>query len=280
MVEYTKCNYCSRDESTTLFREGGLNIVRCDCGLIYTNPRLTESELNKLYSTFNVSFDRSVMRSWIKIANKRIREIKKFKKRGSLLEIGCSLGYFLRGAKASGYEPYGIDVSTGAIKIAKREFGLKNVWCKTLEDFNTKQKFDIIAMYHVLEHTRDPMRTIKKIKTLLKKDGLFVIEVPDVNSLKAKLLKSKWIAYDFNLHLYYFSYKTLKNFMAANGFEIIKTKKIPNILLNQFGGKATKTVSSLPPKAKSMLSDCHRLLTFALGKASIGDSIQIYCKLK
>jgi hypothetical protein len=110
----------------------------------------------------------------------------------------------------------------------------------------------------------------------MKKDGVMVIEVPDAGSLKPKILKSKWIAYDVYRHLYYFNYRTLTMLLESNSMRIIKKTSVPNILISEFGPKQAAAINSLPPGTKNILSKASLYGTFLLRKMRIGDAIRVY----
>ncbi len=112
-------------------------------------------------------------------------------KEGSLLEIGCGKGFFLKKAKEKGFIVTGIDINSSAIETAK-VLGFERVYPYTLEDFilkNPQEKFDIVCFYHVLEHVENPVDFILKTKKNLKKDGYIVFSVPNPDRLTTSLLK-------------------------------------------------------------------------------------------
>jgi len=112
-------------------------------------------------------------------------------KKGTLLEIGCGKGFFLKKAMENGFIVTGIDINSSAIKEAK-ELGFDRVYPYTLEDFiltNPQKKFDIVCFYHVLEHVENPIDFILKTKKFLKKDGYIVFSVPNPDRLAPSLLK-------------------------------------------------------------------------------------------
>jgi len=278
MPEKVLCNLCGLKNRVVLFNKGDLKIVKCtSCGLIYTSPRLTKREVSKIYATFNTEVSSKEVYLFERDSKKRIARIMKLKSAGKLLEVGCSFGYFLNTAKKRGFDVYGIELSKKAVSIGRKKYGLKNVYSKELEKFNTNIKFDVVTMYHTLEHVPDPRKSILYINKLLKYDGLLVIEVPDVGSFKAKLLKEKWVAYDFNLHYYYFSYKTLRQLLEICGFKIIKKEIIAGAMLE---GCVMESAKKISPGARKILSVPYSYMTFALGKISTGDAIRIYAVKK
>ena len=278
MPETVLCNLCGNENPHILFRKNNLCIVKCgNCRLVYTSPRLTKNEVSKLYATFNTKVGSKETYSFERDSKKRIEKIIKIKKPGKLLEVGCSFGYFLNEAEKRGFDVYGIELSKKAASIGRKMYGLKNIYSKELENFRPHKKFDVVAMYHTLEHLPNPKKSIFYIKKLLKNDGLLVIEVPDVGSFKAKLLKERWIAYDFYLHYYYFSCKTLNQLLEVCGFKIIKKEIIAGAMLE---GCVTERVKKISPGTRKILSLPYSYITIALGKINTGDAIRIYAVKK
>ncbi|MDD3296482.1 MAG: class I SAM-dependent methyltransferase [Candidatus Omnitrophica bacterium] len=123
--------------------------------------------------------------------NDRLRSIKKRRTFGKLLDVGCNYGIFLKLAKENGYQVYGVDMSQSAIKYARNELKL-NVECKTLKGANfPSEYFDVISMFDVIEHVKDPIGELQEIHRVLKKDGLFFLTTPNVKvyMLKAQIVK-------------------------------------------------------------------------------------------
>ena len=224
MLEQINCNLCGIDDTKLLYNKDSLNIVRCKrCSLVYINPRLSEADREKYYSKdyFNVYFkDKEIhMKNRFK---KRLDEIYRYKEGGRLLEIGCGTGFFLALARKRGWETYGAELSPYASRYACEELKL-NVFKGRLEKANyPKDYFDVITLWHILEHVPDPEYLLKEIARILKSDGLLAIEVPNISSLVVRLLKTKWELFAPKEHLYYFSPKTLGRMLKEMGFKIIK----------------------------------------------------------
>src|SRR3989344_2771398 len=252
MPEVVSCDLCRGRKSHILFTKNNLRIVKCkNCNLVYTSPRLTKGEVSKIYATFNTKVGPKEVYSFERDSKKRIARIMELKKSGKLLEVGCSFGYFLETAKKRGFDVYGVELSKKAASIGRRKYGLKNVYSKDLQKFNPRLKFDVVAMYHTLEHLPDPKKSILHIK--------------------------KWVAYDFNLHYYYFSYETLHRLLEECGFKIMKKEIIAGAMLE---GCVLGKVKKISPGARKLLSVPYSYMTFALGKISTGDAIRIYAVKK
>jgi len=121
--------------------------------------------------------------------------------KGRILDIGAGTGDFLSVAKKDGWQTIGVEPSDKAKAIAKNK-GVSFVE-KTSELEN--HSFDVISMWHVLEHVPDLDKQIKELKRLLKPTGTLIIAVPNFKSFDAKHYGKFWAAYDVPIHFWHFS---------------------------------------------------------------------------
>ena len=126
--------------------------------------------------------------------------------KGRLLDIGAGTGDFLSVAKNDGWQTIGVEPSERAKSIAKNK-GVSFVE-ETSELEN--QSFDVISMWHVLEHVPDLDKQIKELKRLLKPTGTLIIAVPNFKSFDAKYYGKFWAAYDVPIHFWHFSKTAIK----------------------------------------------------------------------
>ena len=121
--------------------------------------------------------------------------------KGRLLDIGAGTGDFLLFAKNDGWQTIGVEPNDRAKSIAKNK-GISFVEETTeLES----QTFDVITMWHVLEHVPDLDKQIKELKRLLKPTGTLIVAVPNFKSFDAKYYGKFWAAYDVPIHFWHFS---------------------------------------------------------------------------
>lgn len=137
------------------------------------------------------------------------------------LDIGCSAGHFLAIGKALGWEMAGIESSPVAAQFANEKLGV-NVSCGTIESIELPDhSYHSISLFHVLEHINDPRSCLKKLKRALKPNGLLAIEVPNVNSLPARLRKQSWHGYVLPYHLWHFSLAAVTKLLDQSGFSVL-----------------------------------------------------------
>lgn len=233
------CPLCDSSKHKELYKErGNLGIVRCiNCNLIYTNPRLTETE--EIYSGdtegyFNEAkliLEGKAPHHRDKNYTEDLELIHKYKPSGNFLDIGTNMGFFLRKAKQwKDWKLYGVEPSPSLSCMARKYFGL-DIKTTSLKDACFENEFfDIITMTDVLEHIVNPGEILKEIRRILKPDGILFIKVPNglFNLFKLKIagLAKKLKNYDIfdsYEHVVHYSGNTLKKIIKKHGFQVIKT---------------------------------------------------------
>jgi len=138
--------------------------------------------------------------------------------KGKILDIGAGVGDFLSVCKNDGWQTIGIEPSDKAKAIAKNKGVLFVEKLSELED----KSFDVITMWHVLEHVPDLENQIKELKRLIKPNGTVIIAVPNFKSFDAKHYGKFWAAYDVPIHLWHFSKTAIQKLFAKENLELVK----------------------------------------------------------
>jgi 2-polyprenyl-3-methyl-5-hydroxy-6-metoxy-1,4-benzoquinol methylase len=138
--------------------------------------------------------------------------------KGRVLDIGAGTGDFLSVAKQNGWQIIGVEPSDKAKAIAKNK-GVSFVE-KTTELEN--RSFDVISMWHVLEHVPDLEEQIKELKRLLKPNGTLIIAVPNFKSFDAKHYGKFWAAYDVPIHFWHFSKTAIRSLFQKERMKLVK----------------------------------------------------------
>ena len=237
-MESIPCNLCGSREHVLVreCREQRYNtsvpfsLVKCThCELVYLNPRPSEREILVYYPPAYQAAIRQVLQevrqSRIGLMGLRImRRLRKppLLKVGRVLDIGCSGGDYLAYLRTLGWEVYGIELDKEAARYAREHFGL-NVCVgaaeRTLSDFQN-ESFDIVTMWHVLEHVFDPSLVLAEVYRVLRPGGILMLEMPNFNSLWASILGKYWFPLEIPRHLYHFTPLTLKAILTKTGFSL------------------------------------------------------------
>jgi 2-polyprenyl-3-methyl-5-hydroxy-6-metoxy-1,4-benzoquinol methylase len=202
-------------------------------GFLETTPLPDISKLSKYYETEEYISHTDAKRNLFEKVYHLVREyaiknkidlINKEQEKGKLLDVGCGTGDFLFAAKNNGWNVTGIEPNKNARKIANKK--------NTNTIFNTikleslpSNSFDVITLWHVLEHLPNLEKQIEVFKKLLKPNGTIIIAVPNYNSFDANYYKEYWAAYDVPRHLWHFSQNSIKNLFEK--FQIKLNKTIP-----------------------------------------------------
>lgn len=143
-----------------------------------------------------------------------------------LLEIGCGTGHFLEAAKKEGWLVSGIEKDEKARKSAINRTGLQ---VKKEDEFwlLENNSFNVVTLWHVLEHLEKLNETIHKIGEITTPDGIVVIALPNCHSYDAGFYKELWAAYDIPRHLWHFTPATVEELLSKHGLTIIKKISMP-----------------------------------------------------
>lgn len=138
----------------------------------------------------------------------------------TLLDIGAGTGDFVLEAKRKGWVVNGVEPNKKARSIAND----KGVAFLSSLDLIEDKKFQVITLWHVLEHLPDLENQIKKILSFLEPDGTLIIAVPNFKSFDAKHYKGFWAAYDVPRHLWHFSKTSIKLLFQKNDMKVVSIK--------------------------------------------------------
>ena len=197
-------------------------IVQCrKCRVVYSNPILDHTILEKLYKKSVLVYDEHIA-NLQKTYGFYLRKLEKFAVRKSrILEIGCGNGFFLEEARAQGYkEVYGVEPSMQAVSKASSYLKKRIKIDIFRHGLYARQFFDVICCFQTLDHLPDPNAVLRECFFVLKKGGLVLFLNHDVESLSARLLKNRSPIIDIE-HTYLFSKKTMRQLFEKHGFQVL-----------------------------------------------------------
>jgi len=283
-LESRNCPICNKNNFVFLFKKNGGNYVQCKsktCQLVYLNPCFTDVHLENYYKnmgimqSITVKDERPFYRKIYSYGIKNINKFIKSKKEINILDIGCSTGFFLDIAKEKRWKTFGIELNEKEVNIAKKNHNVKNI---NLHEVQKKlnYKFDIITMWDVIEHIKDPHKLLKDIRKNLKIGGLFFFQTPNVNSLAARILKEKCNLFDGIEHVNLFNENNIYTIAKKNKFKLLSVESIISeipIISNYLNNDHPYLGSSKEKKILGILDDK------ILHKKYLGYKLQVVLKL-
>lgn len=243
-LEHVACSFCGYQTHRLWRRVGNWTVVECPrCRFRFTNPRPTRASLAHFYTEAyfrevcgHTSFeDCTSPPLHLPADNYRVLDIEPwFEERGSLLEVGAGTGKFLKVMSDRGWAVRGLDISQEAVTFGRRVHGV-DLLTTTLEEFDTSDRFDVVCMYHTLEHLPDPLGALRKARTWLRPAGVLVIEVPNADSFDARTSRREAVRIlDLPRHLSHFTPRFLSKQLQPLGFDILLCRLYPPTALLNF----------------------------------------------
>lgn len=230
----TACPLCQRSESETLFEipdGGGINylISRCrHCNAVYTFFD-EEIDVNEFYDGKDYTVKDTRDSIFFKIQKAEYGSVintiqnKTNKQTPSILDFGSGKGLFLHFATLKGGQVRGIESSQPRAEYARKYFGLdiNTDYYTSGSVFNSS--FDVITMFHVLEHLQNPSELMSNlVKSNLKPGGLLIAEVPNFGSWQSRWAGNRWLHLDVPRHLTHFTNSSLDRIITNAGCRVIK----------------------------------------------------------
>jgi 2-polyprenyl-3-methyl-5-hydroxy-6-metoxy-1,4-benzoquinol methylase len=209
----------------------GVRIVACTgCGLVFANPQPSEEELERYYGPEYFQRDEAKFLRWPLERDVELRfgrylaELRAVCPGGSVLDVGCGTGMFLRVCREAGYETRGVELSPYASALGRERLGLA-IDTGRLEELDGSRRFDAVTMWDFLEHTSEPLAILRAAERVLAGGGHLLLTVPNVGSWWARCMGPRWVGFDkASEHLFYFTRESLRGMLARAGFVPVKVR--------------------------------------------------------
>lgn len=161
-------------------------------------------------------------REYLQTFAEDVRRIGDFVPSGSILDIGCGFGYFVRQAAAAGYDAYGVDLSADAVRVAERHLSGKVFQgaFESVAELDGK-RFDVIFASHLIEHIPDPRSFVANLAERLTADGVVVFVTPNIGSLLARASGARWVSFKIPEHVAYYNRTTINDLIESAGLETL-----------------------------------------------------------
>lgn len=239
--EPVPCYACGCDRSVPLLigeddltgKPGRFTFVTCaDCGLAYQNPRLTQQWVARYYDDEYIAHRKKTDWGWLTPLYRRamrghdlaklalVDRYRRLDARSTVLDVGCGAGTFLLELIARDpIRAVGLDFKDLSHLPGFDRFDFR---CGLLRDQRFEPgRFDLITMWHFLEHDYEPRETLERCRTLLAPGGRLLIEVPRLDSLSFRLYRERWPGLQAPQHTMLFSRESLLRFVEQRGLRVL-----------------------------------------------------------
>ncbi len=212
--------------SRTILSPG--KIMRCKtCGFAFRQNRFDELQIADLYRKMDTKVYQAEFNGRIRTAENHLRIVTRHlpsnTSPGAILDVGCASGLFLDKALDAGWTVVGLEPSEVLYRQAVERIGNRGTVLPFMleeADFNGKL-FDAITLWDVLEHVVDPVNFLRRIHEHLKPDGCLFLNVPDLDSIEARLLGRRWPLL-LPEHLNYFTRSSIRLCAEKCQFKLIR----------------------------------------------------------
>lgn len=237
-----KCPWCGSEKAQInlwlkdeFLSKEDFHICEClNCGLSYTMPRPNKEKIGEYYKSEEYYSHQENKKGFIPRLYESVKKVNLKHKYnlatqglnvGKMLDIGCGVGDFLHTAEEHGWTCTGVEPSEDAKAIAKTKTKANIINSEDMEKI-PDASFDLITMWHVLEHVDDLKWQIEQLHRLTKTKGRIVIAVPNYKSYDGQYYKELWAAYDVPRHMSHFNKTVLSNIFKSKNLELVRTDKL------------------------------------------------------
>lgn len=198
-------------------------ILRCQlCGFGFRQMRSSREGLSDLYRRMDTTVYESENAGRERTARRHLAIVERHAQRGRLLDVGCASGALLLSAATAGWEVTGVEPSEVLCAEARKKLaGRGEVHCATLENAPLKGHFDAVTLWDVLEHVPEPCGFLEGCGALLRPGGLLFLNVPDLGSVQARVLRARWPLL-LPEHLNYFTRSNLQKCAQRAGLTLVR----------------------------------------------------------
>jgi SAM-dependent methyltransferase len=255
-----------------LFEELGYAARQCGCGVLYTTPAPRPGLIDPTDDLHQESY-------YELAAPMRLEFLQRHRPSGSLLEVGCGNGYFLRLAQARGYSVTGMEPNPVRANHVRSDLGIPVENALIEDTLLPEASFDIVYHCDLLSHFPDPVLALSRMASLTKTDGVLYFEVGLVAGL-ASFWYQLMGTMRMPQHRWFFTQAALENLLAQCGLQIVRLKRYglaPGLLISHFGrltglgGGATRRADVAARKTESrQRSQARAALRYRLGAMTAG----------
>ena len=214
-----------------LTQRGTFTVCGCEtCGFRFTNPYPSQEDIHVFYESDDYvpvsNTSKGLINKGYHVARRVMLRAKRAmvkrltgRSSGRLLDIGCGTGEFAGIMLEAGWQVQGVEPYPAARESAIARFGVPVADVPEQASLPDKA-YDVITLWHVLEHAHDVNRSFRELERLLAPGGTVLIGVPNCTCYDAGFYREQWAAYDTPRHLFHFSPDTMRRLAAKHGFAV------------------------------------------------------------
>ena len=253
-------------------------VVRCEhCSLTYTNPRPSPSTIGRFYPADyrphrrprKMEQARAARPLWSRLFGRPCNERRgtlPWHGLGRLLDFGCGGGSFLKRMADQGWNVTGLDAAVGAVREIEEELGLRALAGSLPHPDLRPGTFDVVTMWHSLEHVHRPMTILREAYKLLAPGGKLIVATPNIESLPFYWFGQSWFGLDLPRHLTHFNPKSLREMLETAGFQMESVRMLRHgdwlrssakLAVKQGRGSTFAKLLRFKPIAKAVAWGCY-----------------------
>lgn len=254
-----RCSLCENEYAEYLLKAvdyitgDEFHIYRCpQCGVSFTKPELLAEQFKKYYGELYYGKRKSFSERTMNTARiKKIFRLCEGTRGKAVLDIGCGNGSFLSSLQKHGWIIYGTEMSPENHLIDKKISS--KIYRRDLPDCRFPDTtFDLITLWHSMEHMEYPRLYLSEIKRILKDDGFLIIEVPNFQSWQSRITKNNWFHLDVPRHLWHYNPRSITMLLNSSGFVVSKISHF-SFIYGIFG--FTQSILNVFTKRNNILFD-------------------------
>lgn len=244
-VHHSSCPVCASENLNTILlgkdfsvSKEEYSVLECkDCAFAFTQNAPDKTTIGKYYKSDDYVSHSDTNKGLFFKAYHIVRSImlgKKAKlvekstglKTGKILDVGCGTGYFPNKLQSKGWDVVGIEQDESTRDYAKEKFSIDVRDTNAFDGFE-KNTFDVITLWHVLEHIHDLKASVERYNKLLKPNGVLIVAVPNYQCFEATVYGKYWAGWDIPIHLWHFSINAMRTLMRKGDFEVSAIQTMP-----------------------------------------------------
>jgi 2-polyprenyl-3-methyl-5-hydroxy-6-metoxy-1,4-benzoquinol methylase len=225
---------------------------------VYQNPQPDPDWIVDVYeSVVDTRYDEE-REGRVHTFRRSLKELSRHVAAGRLLDVGSHLGVFVGVAREAGWDAEGVEPSRWASDLAQSR-GIPTTQGAVADLKRPESSYDAVTLWDVIEHLSDPATELRRLHRLLRPGGIIAISTMDVDAAASKLLGRRWPWY-MQMHLFYFSRRTLARLVEQTGFEIVEIRRHRRIV----------RVAYLLTRLERRLGRLYPILARALNGSGVG----------